>query len=44
MLVFLAVAAFGPGRIIGLDSLIERYEVGGQELIERYPKLEYVLG
>jgi thiosulfate dehydrogenase [quinone] large subunit len=44
MLVFLAVAAFGAGRIIGLDSLIERYEVGGAALVERYPRLRYVLG
>lgn len=44
MLVFLAVAAFGAGRILGLDPLIERYEIGGQALIERYPFLDYVLG
>jgi thiosulfate dehydrogenase [quinone] large subunit len=44
MLVFLAVAAFGAGRILGLDALIEQYEVGGEPLVERYPKLEYVLG
>jgi len=44
MLVFLAVAAFGAGRIVGLDALIERYQVGGQALIERYPALDYVLG
>ncbi|ELZ30215.1 DoxX family protein [Halosimplex carlsbadense 2-9-1] len=44
MLVFLAVAAFGAGRIIGLDTLIERYEVGGEALIERFPRLGYVLG
>ncbi|WP_436926917.1 DoxX family protein [Halosimplex amylolyticum] len=44
MLVFLAVAAFGAGRIVGLDALIERYEVGGEALVERYPRLEYVLG
>jgi thiosulfate dehydrogenase [quinone] large subunit len=44
MLVFLAVAAFGAGRILGLDALIERYEVDGQPLVERYPVLEYVLG
>ncbi|WP_049922897.1 DoxX family protein [Halopiger djelfimassiliensis] len=44
MLVFLAVAAFGAGRILGLDAYIERYEIGGQQLIERYPALEYVLG
>ena len=44
MLVFLAIAAFGAGRIIGLDALVERYQVGGQALIERYPALRYVLG
>ncbi|WP_123537796.1 DoxX family protein [Halosimplex salinum] len=44
MLVFLAVAAFGAGRILGLDALIERYEIDGEALIERYPRLEYVLG
>ena len=44
MLVFLAVAAFGAGRIVGLDTLIENYEVGGQRLLERYPALDYVLG
>ncbi|WP_458186145.1 DoxX family protein [Haladaptatus sp. NG-WS-4] len=44
MLVFLAVAAFGAGHILGLDSLIERYEVGGEALVERYPVLRYVLG
>ncbi|WP_459191678.1 DoxX family membrane protein [Halosimplex sp. J119] len=44
MLVFLAVAAFGAGRILGLDAIIERYEIGGQALVERYPALEYVLG
>ncbi|WP_225336552.1 DoxX family membrane protein [Halomicrobium urmianum] len=44
MLVFLAVAAFGAGRILGLDAYIEQYEVDGETLIERYPVLEYVLG
>ncbi|QLG26806.1 DoxX family protein [Halorarum halophilum] len=44
MLVFLAVAAFGAGRILGLDAYIENYEVDGQPLVERYPVLEYVLG
>ncbi|MFC7139968.1 DoxX family protein [Halosimplex aquaticum] len=44
MLVFLAVAAFGAGRILGLDQYIEQYEIGGQALVERYPALEYVLG
>jgi thiosulfate dehydrogenase [quinone] large subunit len=44
MLVFLAVAAFGAGHILGLDSIIERYEVDGEALVERYPALRYVLG
>jgi thiosulfate dehydrogenase [quinone] large subunit len=44
MLVFLAVAAFGAGRILGLDAWIENYDVGGRPLAERYPVLEYVLG
>ncbi|WP_276254619.1 DoxX family protein [Halomontanus rarus] len=44
LLVFLAVAAFGAGRILGLDQLIERYEIDGQPLIEKYPKLDYILG
>ena len=44
MLVFLAVAAFAAGRILGLDKYIEQYEVGGQPLVERYPALEYILG
>ncbi len=44
MLVFLAVAAFGAGRILGLDAYLENYEVDGEALIECYPVLEYVLG
>ena len=44
MLVFLAVAAFGAGRILGLDRIIERYDVGGQPLVERYPWSRYLLG
>ncbi|SFR45250.1 DoxX family protein [Halogeometricum limi] len=44
MLVFLAVAAFGAGRILGVDALLERYEIGGQTLVEKYPRLDYVLG
>jgi len=44
MLVFLAVAAFGAGRILGLDAYIEQYEVGGEPIVEKYPVLEYVLG
>jgi thiosulfate dehydrogenase [quinone] large subunit len=44
MLVFLSVAAFGAGRIIGLDAAVERYEIGGVPLIERYPWSRYLLG
>ena len=42
--VFLAVAAFGAGRILGVDRRLEQAEVGGEALIERYPALRYVLG
>lgn len=42
--VFLAVAAFGAGRVLGLDAYIERLEVGGEALIEKFPALRYVLG
>ena len=44
MLVFLSVAAFGAGRILGLDHYIEQYDVGGRPLIERYPWTRYLLG
>jgi thiosulfate dehydrogenase [quinone] large subunit len=44
MLVFLSVAAFGAGRILGLDPYIEQYEVGGQPLVEKYPWMRYLLG
>jgi len=42
--VFLTVAAFGAGRVLGLDAYIERIEVGGEALTERFPALRYVLG
>lgn len=42
--VFLTVAAFGAGRILGLDAYIERIEVGGTPLIERFPATRYLLG
>jgi len=42
--VFLTVAALGAGRILGADRHIEQFEVDGQPLIERFPKLRYVLG
>jgi thiosulfate dehydrogenase [quinone] large subunit len=38
------VAAFGAGRLLGLDALIEKHDVGGEKLVERYPELRYVLG
>lgn len=44
MLVFLAVAAFGAGRILGLDAYIEKYDVGGRPLVDRYPWSKYLLG
>jgi len=44
MLVFLAVAAFAAGRILGLDAYVENYDLGGETLVERYPALEYILG
>ncbi|MFB6153679.1 MAG: DoxX family protein [Halodesulfurarchaeum sp.] len=44
MLVFLSVAAFGAGRILGLDAVVEQMDVGGEPLISRYPVLAYVLG
>ncbi len=44
MLVFLSVAAFGAGRILGLDAYIEQYEIAGKPLVERYPWTRYVLG
>ena len=44
-LVFLAIAAFGAGRIIGLDRYVETYEFAdGRTLLEKYPRLDYVLG
>lgn len=44
VLVFLSVAAFGAGRILGLDAIVEQYDVGGEAFVERYPVLRYVLG
>jgi len=42
--VFLTVAAFGAGRVLGLDAYIETLAVGGEALTERFPALRYVLG
>ncbi|SDQ29018.1 DoxX family protein [Natronobacterium texcoconense] len=42
--VFLALGALAAGRIAGLDRYIEQIDVGGQPLVERYPKLQYLLG
>ncbi|KAB1196820.1 MULTISPECIES: DoxX family protein [Haloferax] len=44
MVVLLSVAAFGAGRIVGLDVLVEQYRIAGVPLVERYPSLRYVLG
>jgi thiosulfate dehydrogenase [quinone] large subunit len=44
MLVFLSVAAFGAGRVLGLDARIENYDLGGETLVERYPWMRYLLG
>lgn len=44
MIVFLAIGAFAAGRILGVDRYLERLEVGGMPLIERYPRLGYILG
>ena len=44
MLVFLSVAAFGAGRILGLDAYIEQYKVDGVPLVERYHWARYILG
>ncbi len=43
-IVFLAVAAFGAGRILGADKYIEQLDIGGQPLVERFPKAQYLLG
>ncbi|GAB7010406.1 DoxX family protein [Halorubrum trueperi] len=43
-IVFLTVAAFGAGRVLGLDAYIEQLNVGGQELTEKFPALRYILG
>ncbi|MFC3958329.1 DoxX family protein [Halovivax cerinus] len=43
-LVFLSLAAFGAGRIAGLDRYVERYRVDGRPLVERYPRVRYLLG
>ncbi len=42
--VFLALGAFAAGRIAGLDRYIEQIEVSGEPIVERFPKLRYLLG
>lgn len=44
LVVLLAVGALAAGRILGVDRYFETLEVGGEPLLERYPKLGYVLG
>ena len=43
-LVFLALGAFAAGRVLGLDGYLEQLDVQGTPLIERFPRLKYVLG
>lgn len=43
-ILFLALAAFGAGRILGADRYIERLDIGGRTLVDRFPKLQYLLG
>jgi thiosulfate dehydrogenase [quinone] large subunit len=40
----LLVGILAAGRYWGDDAVIERYEVEGEPLIERYPTLGYLLG
>lgn len=44
LLVFLALAAFGAGRIVELDRIVENYDVGGESLVERHLRLGTILG
>ncbi|MFC6906499.1 DoxX family membrane protein [Halalkalicoccus tibetensis] len=44
LIVFLAIGALAAGRVYGLDAVLERYEVDGEPLVERHPRLRYVLG
>ena len=43
-IVFLAIGAFAAGRILGADKYIEQVEIGGEPLIEKYPRAQYFLG
>ena len=43
-IVFLALGAFAAGRILGVDKWLETVKVGEQQLVERWPKLRYILG
>lgn len=42
--VFVAIGVLAAGRYWGADAAIERYEIEGEPLVERYPKLRYLLG
>ncbi len=44
VLVFLAIAASGVGRILGLGAYVENYEVGGEGLTERFSVFKSVYG
>jgi len=41
---FLALGAFAAGRILGVDGYLEQIRIGGQPLVERYPRIRYLLG
>lgn len=43
-IVFLTLGALAAGRILGADAYIEQLNVGGEPLVERFPKLRYILG
>nr|WP_254663161.1 hypothetical protein [Haladaptatus sp. W1] len=44
MLIFLAVAAFSVGRILGLDACIEQYELSGNRSSNDIPGFDTFLG
>lgn len=43
-IILFSLGAFAAGRIAGLDQYIEQLEIRGEPLIERYPKMRYLLG
>ena len=43
ILVFLLIAVFGVDRILGLDTIVEEYEVGERPLVKQL-WMRYLLG